>query len=38
MPETDHPTRPGKRPAKGDPAYIPDVRPAPDPKRPLPQR
>jgi hypothetical protein len=34
----DDPTKPGKRrPAKGDPAYNPDVTPA-NPKRPLPQR
>jgi hypothetical protein len=35
----DDPSKPGKRPAKGDPAYNPDVNhPPKDPVRPLPQR
>jgi hypothetical protein len=39
FPGKPDPTKPGKRPAKGDPAYNPDVTQPPNqPQRPLPQR
>jgi hypothetical protein len=36
--EPNDPTKPGKRPAKGDPAYNPDVRPPSTPPKRPPQR
>jgi hypothetical protein len=39
FPAKPDPSKPGKRPAKGDPAYNPDVTHPPNtPRRPLPQR